>query len=337
MGYFSRLEKDDEPLTPVGRLFSRRELYQVMNCAVTTAGPVDVPALKAELASSAFTRLPRFTSLFLRHPRTGREYWRKTSLVLDRHVKVIDEDVCTDVNDYLADLAVSCPLPADKPLWEVHILPAQSCVVFRVHHSLGDGVSLMSLLGSLFGDINNIKTTKSTVASRKAIKPALTSKKKSVWELVKMAWFSLFYVLEFILRCLWVKDQKTVVTGGDGVQLWPRKLATASFTLEDMNIVKRSVLPNATINDVMLGVLSSGLSEYMDILSPNATKEGQRITVVAITIHMLSYAGKAEMQILVAKDIIPDPDVLARCFEDALQRMKKSAITTSEAYEKLLC
>lgn len=38
---------------------------------------------------------------------------------------------------------------------------------------------------------------------------------------------------------------------------------------------------------------------------------------------MLSYAGKVEMQILVAKDIIHDPDGLAKCFEDALQRMKK--------------
>ncbi|KAL9685729.1 hypothetical protein QQ045_023180 [Rhodiola kirilowii] len=464
MGYFSRIQKDDEPLTPVGRLFSRRELYQIMNCAVTIDGPIDVELLKAELASSAFTRLPRFTSLFRRHPRTGREFWRKTGLVLDQHVKVIDEDyqLCDNVNDYLADLAVSCPLPTDKPLWEVHILKSHNCIVFRVHHSLADGMSFMSLLQSLFGGIS-----KPAANRRKSV--ATTTKKKSFFELIKMAWFTLIFVIEFILRCLFVKDKKTVVTGGDGVQLWPRKLATASFTLEDMNIVKKSVLPNATINDVMLGVLSSGLSEYMDLHSPNATREGQKMTVVvmvnlrsvtgipeisdlmkadsrsgwgnkisfmlhpiqfhkpkedqsdpllqlkmakasmdrkklskvarlsyivgnlaktffgpnvatwllyrmtcnttfafsnivgpsqevtllgkrvtllklsvssvphAMTIHMLSYNGKAEMQILVAKDIIPDPEILAKCFEDALQRMKKAAIGSSEAYERLLC
>ncbi|KAI3878643.1 hypothetical protein MKW92_041503 [Papaver armeniacum] len=43
----------------------------------------------------------------------------------------------------------------------------------------------------------------------------------------------------------------------------------------------------------------------------------------ALTMHMVSYSGKAEMQILVAKDIIPDPRFLAKCFEDALLEMKE--------------
>lgn len=46
----------------------------------------------------------------------------------------------------------------------------------------------------------------------------------------------------------------------------------------------------------------------------------------AITMHMVSYAGKADMQILVAKDLIPDPEKLARCFEDALREMKEYAL-----------
>lgn len=45
----------------------------------------------------------------------------------------------------------------------------------------------------------------------------------------------------------------------------------------------------------------------------------------ALTMHMVSYAGKADMQILVAKDIIPDPQFLAKCFEDALLEMKNTA------------
>lgn len=48
----------------------------------------------------------------------------------------------------------------------------------------------------------------------------------------------------------------------------------------------------------------------------------------AITMHMVSYAGRADLQILVAKDIIPDPQVLAKCFEDALLEMKEVALAT---------
>lgn len=55
----------------------------------------------------------------------------------------------------------------------------------------------------------------------------------------------------------------------------------------------------------------------------------------AITMHMGSYAGRADLQILVAKDIIPDPQLLAKCFEDALLEMKEyaeaAANTTQEA------
>lgn len=49
------------------------------------------------------------------------------------------------------------------------------------------------------------------------------------------------------------------------------------------------------------------------------------VSLQAITMHMVSYAGIADLQILVAKDIIPDPHVLAKCFEDALFQMKNAA------------
>ncbi|KAM2407902.1 hypothetical protein ACFX1X_027012 [Malus domestica] len=45
----------------------------------------------------------------------------------------------------------------------------------------------------------------------------------------------------------------------------------------------------------------------------------------ALTMHMVSYAERADLQILVAKDIIPDPTFLAKCFEEALLDMKEAA------------
>lgn len=41
--------------------------------------------------------------------------------------------------------------------------------------------------------------------------------------------------------------------------------------------------------------------------------------------HMISYAGKADMHIMVAKDLIPDPKVLAKCLGDTLLEMKNFA------------
>lgn len=279
-----------------------------------------------------------------------------------------------------------------------------------------------------------------------------------MWRVLKVAWYTLIFVIEFISRTFWLKDKKTAVSGGDGVELWPRKLATAKFSLDDMKIVRKAVT-DATINDVLFGIISCGLSRYLDIRSssPNALKEGLQITGLAmvnlrsqsglqdltkllngsnpggrfgnqfgmillpvyyyrkesgdalqflkraksmidkkkqsleapfsykignlvmswfgpkfagllnyrivsnttftisniigpleevmiagnpitymrvtstslphaITMHMLSYAGRADMQILVAKDIIPDPQVLAKSFQDALLEMKELAL-----------
>ncbi|KAF8406264.1 hypothetical protein HHK36_008349 [Tetracentron sinense] len=56
----------------------------------------------------------------------------------------------------------------------------------------------------------------------------------------------------------------------------------------------------------------------------------------AITMHMVSYAGRADMQILVAKEIIPDPQVLAKCIQDALLEMKDAAtaLATTNSIEE---
>ncbi|KAF3435427.1 hypothetical protein FNV43_RR22516 [Rhamnella rubrinervis] len=451
----------DEPLTPAGRLFHQPEMNQVIHCVVGLKNSLDIDSIKSQVRNSMFIKHPRFTSLMVRD-RHGVEHWRKTSIDLDRHLIIIDSPVATAddesaVNEYLADLSTSSGLSTDKPLWEIHLLKAHKCVIFRIHHSLGDGISLMSMFLACcrkFDDENALPTIGTASNRRKNLKG-----KKEWWALVlgfvKMAWFSLVFVLEFVLRCLWVRDRQTAISGGAGVELWPRKLVTARLWLQDMKIVKEAI-PNATINDVLFGVISSGLSTYLDHRSPNVLQEGLQITGVAmvnlreqsslqdlsnmmersnsgsswgnkfgmlllpieyhkkggtdplqylrrakvmidrkkqsieahfsyrigyfvmswlgskiasllnyrivcnttftisnvvgpqeeiaiggnpvtyfranssslphaLTMHMVSYAGRADIQILVAKDIIPDPEFLAKCFEEALLEMKEAA------------
>ncbi|KAK6121409.1 hypothetical protein DH2020_044850 [Rehmannia glutinosa] len=414
----------DQPLTPAGRLFLQPGMDQVINCAIAVDSPLDVDAIKAEVRSSIMLKHPRFCSLMVRDS-CGREHWRKTQVDVDRHVivrhhplsdldpSISDEDA---VNDFIADLSVSSPLPTDKPLWEIHLLTAHKTLVFRVHHALGDGISLMSMLLSCCRRADD-PAQRPTIGGVGSASAAPNRRRWSVLALVKVVWFTLIYVLEFVLRVLWLKDKTTAVSGGDGVELWPRRLASARFRLDDMKIVKR-VVADATINDVLFGIISCGLSRYLDIRSPkgkdHALPEGLRMTGVAmvnlrsqaglqdmsklmnsnsgsqwgnkfgmlllpvyyhrggsdpiqfvkrakamidkkklsleapfsykigdlimslfgakaITMHMVSYAGIADLQILVAKEIIPDPKVLAKCFEDALLEMKEIAEAASKS------
>ncbi|XP_073151846.1 wax ester synthase/diacylglycerol acyltransferase 11-like [Henckelia pumila] len=452
----SEVERD-EPLTPAGRLFLQPLMDQVINCAIATVDPLDIEAIKNEIRNSVMLKHPRFSSLMVRDS-GGREHWRRTEVNLDRHLVIRHQPLSDDpesdaVNDYMADLSYSSPLSMDKPLWELHFLMAHRTAVFRVHHALGDGISLMSMLLCSCRSIEDPEKLPAIAGVGASSSPR---RRWGLLSLLKVFWYTLIYVFEFGLRTLWLKDKKTALSGGAGVELWPRKLATASFSLEDMKTVKRAVA-DATINDVLFGVITCGFSKYLDIKSPKAMREGHQITGVsmvnlrpnsglqdlsklmeaksrtrwgnkfgmlllpvyyhgdcsdplqfvkrakamidkkklsleapcsykigdiimsifgaklasilnyrivcnttftlsnlvgpsekisivnnpvkylrvtssslshAVTMHMISYGGTADMQILVAKDVIPEPKVLARCFEDALVEMKEAAVKT---------
>ncbi|KAH7833021.1 hypothetical protein Vadar_002422 [Vaccinium darrowii] len=452
----SKAERD-EPLTPAGRLFLRPDFHQIIHIIMGFKNPIDTDAVKSEITNSVMIKLPRFSSLIVRNS-SGGEHWRKTQVDVDHHVIVIEDPVSDAsagdeeaVNDYVADLSVSSPLSSDKPLWEVHLLTAHNCMVFRIHHALADGISLMSMLQECCrrADRPNdqrLSTTGSVINSSLNKK----NRMRELWKLVVGLFMNVVFIMEIMLRAFWVKDRRTVVSGGAGVELWPRKLATAKFRFDDMKQVKKAVA-DATINDVLSGIISSGLSRYLDMRSPKALRDGVQITGLtmvnlrkqpglqelskmirgnsgirwgnkfgtvlfpvyyrqgggdplqhvktakkmmdqkkhsleahfsyyfgmccfgpklsswlsyrtvcnttftisnvvglkeeitiagnpvtymrmnmtsiphAISMHMLSYGGRADLQILVAKDIVPDPEVLAKCFEDALLQMKEAA------------
>nr|DAD41324.1 TPA_asm: hypothetical protein HUJ06_015647 [Nelumbo nucifera] len=289
--------EEDEPVSPAGRFFLRPEMDQVINCALGLKNSLDVNYLKEHVKSSIMIQHPRFCSLLVRDNQ-GREHWRRTEVEIDRHVLVPElggefdaegspEDDEEIVNRYLADLAVSSPLGTDKPLWEFHLLRAQKCCVLRIHHALGDGISLMSLFLSCCrradrpDEVPSISITASSSNSNssKAKENKLSRSSRGgcgrlLWKGVLVVWFTIVFVVKFILRSLWVKDEKSAITGGAGVELWPRKLATAKFKLDDMKAVKKAVA-NATINDVLFGVISFGLTRYLQMQSPKSNSHSK--------------------------------------------------------------
>ncbi|KAG8368408.1 hypothetical protein BUALT_Bualt15G0042400 [Buddleja alternifolia] len=458
--------ESDQPLTPAGRLFLQPLMSTVINVSIAGEHPIDVAPLKTILQNSIMLQHPRFCSLMVTDS-CGRQHWRRTPVDIDRHLiirhrplsddpSISDEDA---VNDYIADLSFSSPLPTDKPLWEIHVLVAHKATVIRLHHALGDGISLMSMFMSCCRRVDDPAEVPTIGGVGVASTATPWRRRWSVATLVKVVWYTLAFAFEFVLRMLCLRDRTTVLSGGEGVELWPRRLATARFRLDDMRTVRRAVA-DATINDVLFGVISKGLSKYLDIRSPKAPKEGTQITGVAmvnlrpqaglqdmpklmniksgqwgnkfgmillpayyhkatsnplefvkrakamidkkklsleapfsykildvimslswaklasiinyrilcnttftisniigprekitivgnpvkhirvtssslphaITMHMVSYAGMAEMQILVAKDIISDPKVLANCFEEALLQMKEAAETQGKCF-----
>ncbi|OIW00829.1 hypothetical protein TanjilG_08268 [Lupinus angustifolius] len=447
----------DEPLTPAGRLFLQPDTQQIVHCAIGLKNPIQLEIVKQEINNSSLVEHPRFRSLLV-HDRNGIEHWRPIQIDLNSHLIIIDQPLPqgdAGLNQYLSDLSIqSNGLSMDKPLWEIHVLMSHNCLVFRIHHSLGDGISLMSMLIASCRNLNNPHQLPNLhlPSSTNPSKPVGRGGGINLWKLVVTMCFCVLFAVEFVLRCFWIRDRKTAITGGAGVELWPRKMATASFLLQDMKTVKNAVR-DATINDVLFAIISSGISRYLDSRSSNGLRDGLQLTGLAMVnlrkqpglqdlsdlmksnsgarwgnkfgmillpvyyhrsnnsnpleylkrakamidrkkqsfealfsykigdivmstlgpkfasylnyrilchtsftisnvvgpqeeimmggnpvtflrannsalphaliLNMVSYAGRADMQVQVAKDIIPDPDFLAKCFEDALLEMKE--------------
>lgn len=240
----------DEPLTPAGRLFLQPNTNQVIHCVIGLKNPVDVDSIKPLVRDSVMLQHPRFTSLMVRD-NLGFEHWRRTQIDIDRHVKVINGPVSaaagddqSAINDYLAELSIDASgLSTDKPLWEIHIVTAHKCVIFRIHHALGDGISLMSMFLASCRKVEDPEASPTLVSFNRKQNGGGWSWKdwRKLWGFVVTVWFCVVFAIEFIVRCLWVRDRRTAISGGAGTEQWPRKMATAKFRLDDMKVVKKAV------------------------------------------------------------------------------------------------
>ncbi|KAI3878641.1 hypothetical protein MKW92_041501 [Papaver armeniacum] len=308
--------ENQEPVTPAGRLFLQEEMNTVINCVIGLKHPIDEDTIKTEMKNSVMLQHARFRSILVKD-KEGREYWEtRTDLNIDKHIFLVKdiekiygqgEDCENDdtmlVNSYLADLSVSTPLDISKPLWELHLLKEQKCAILRVHHALGDGISLMSLVLAMCRKVDHpdqlptIPTSSSKKENNKST--SKSSMREKVWKLLMAIWCTMVYAMELLLTTLFVKDAETKISGGSGVELWPRKAATARFKMDDMKNVKNA-MANTTINDVLFGVISAGLSRYLDYHKPSNSKlqEGLRITGLGM-VNLRNQPGLQDMSELV--------------------------------------
>ncbi|KAF5442284.1 hypothetical protein F2P56_034958 [Juglans regia] len=147
---------DEEPLSPAARFFHapRFNVYiiAIMGCKTR----INPDVVKAGLEQT-LVKHPRFSSKMVVD---GNKYcknqkWTRTKVNLEDHIIVPELDPNIDfpdrfVEDYVSNVTRT-PLDLSKPLWELHILniktsDAEAVGVFRIHHSMGDGASLVSLL-----------------------------------------------------------------------------------------------------------------------------------------------------------------------------------------------
>ncbi|KAL6320350.1 hypothetical protein AAG906_007047 [Vitis piasezkii] len=246
----------EEPLSPAARLFQTRQFNCYIIAIIGCKTVFNSHVIKAGLEHTLIKH-PRFSSLMVAGKMGGEMRWIRTKVNVEDHVIIpnVDPNMGSPdqfIENYISNMTKTY-LDDSKPLWDIHLLnvktsEAESTAIFRIHHSIGDGMSIMSLVLACTrktSDLNALPTIPTKKRQR-------SSNSGRFIRLVSYIWF----VLQVI--CNTLVDVVTCT----GVELSPKWFVHRTISLDDIKLVKNAM--DMTINDVILGVTQAGLSRYLN-------------------------------------------------------------------------
>ncbi|CAA6665706.1 unnamed protein product [Spirodela intermedia] len=253
-------EVGEEPVSPTGQYFNSSALSVCILSAFESEVPIDDSPTMDVLRSMFLPANPRFSSIMVTDKK-GVKLWKRVPVNLEDHVNVpvfppgLSVEAyhrCTQ--DYLTKIGME-KMRQDRPLWEIHILKyptltGEGTLVFKLHHALGDGFTLLGALLSFL---------------KRADDPSLPSPSlgRNLWRTathavhvgINTAW-------EFGWSLLKGEDKRSPIRSGDpGVEFRPVVISSVIFPLDDLRRIKNKL--GGTINDVITGIIFLGVQLYL--------------------------------------------------------------------------
>ncbi|KAG8078090.1 hypothetical protein GUJ93_ZPchr0007g4528 [Zizania palustris] len=266
-----------EPVSPSARLVE--DFYIVVVIGLAT--PVNLPAARSGIAAQ-LARYPRFRSIQVTDDAGGNPRWVRTTVNLDDHIiypRLDAEAVAANpdkaVEDYVASLS-TMPMDESRPLWEFHVLDfptseATATTAIRVHHSLGDGMSLLTLLmactrsaadPTMLPAMPPLPTRKGAIYARP--RPPASAGALAfaawVWSFFVLAWHTVVDVASFFATTMFLKDPPTLFKRVKHGEFQRKRIVHRGLSLDDVKFVKNAM--NCTVNDVLVGITYAALSRY---------------------------------------------------------------------------
>uniref|UniRef100_M8CNJ0 Uncharacterized protein n=1 Tax=Aegilops tauschii TaxID=37682 RepID=M8CNJ0_AEGTA len=228
----------EEPMSPTGRILEEMGVCIVVVMGLST--PVNLPVFRSGIETELITRSSRFCSVqIMDGPKDGKPRWVQTAVNVDEHIIVPTLDPAAvasnpekAVEDYVAMLS-TLPMDRGRPLWEFHFLDlktsgATSTVVLRLHHSIGDAMSIMTLF---------MASSCSTADPTRL--PAMPPPPRRTGAIYQQRTRPPLSLSSDYLAWVW-----------------------SYFVLAWHTLVDVALLAATTINDVLVGVTSAALSQY---------------------------------------------------------------------------
>eukprot|EP00516_Mucochytrium_quahogii_P002223 CAMPEP_0203753044 /NCGR_PEP_ID=MMETSP0098-20131031/6866_1 /ASSEMBLY_ACC=CAM_ASM_000208 /TAXON_ID=96639 /ORGANISM=" , Strain NY0313808BC1" /LENGTH=495 /DNA_ID=CAMNT_0050643473 /DNA_START=1457 /DNA_END=2941 /DNA_ORIENTATION=- len=252
----------------------------VVNSMLFFQNPLDLEKLRV-CVKRTFTTNWRFKAR-LEDNGTGSGHWVMSDEepCLEYHVKNVK--IPTDNEDGFADMKDMCNfvaglygqyMPEDKPAWSVLNITnlknagpegnSNGCVLTRMHHNIGDGVSLMTQLMCFFDDHKAGSGTGIQASKSKVRKTAIWPTVPPVFQAFHQAKVFLQGVYEGVLVAVLPPDAASIVKIPDCRNLAEKSVSISSTVdLDTIKEIKNKV--GATVNDVLMCAITGALRKYIE-------------------------------------------------------------------------
>ncbi|XP_004293155.1 PREDICTED: O-acyltransferase WSD1-like [Fragaria vesca subsp. vesca] len=244
-----------EPVSPGSQFINSSVLSLSILAVLEFQVPIDDLQTISLLKNVFLPINPRFSSIMVEGVDKQNKQWKRVTVKLEDHVRapifpagMSLESYDTCFNEYMTQIA-SETFPQSKPLWELHLFQyptshAAGQIIFKIHHALGDGYSLMGALLSRLQNAQN-PSLPLTFPSLKGANNEATSRSR-VFEFVPKIFSAVFNsAWDFswgILKSTWVEDDRTPIRSGvDGVEFRPLSVSTLILSIEEIKLVKSNL------------------------------------------------------------------------------------------------
>ncbi|KAK2651147.1 hypothetical protein Ddye_018636 [Dipteronia dyeriana] len=301
--------ESEEPVSPTGQYFNSSVLSICVLAVLESEIPIDDSSTMSLLQNVFLPINPRFSSIMV-SDKNGVKKWKKFDVKLKDHVHVPIFPgglslKCYDdhLNEYLSRIAME-NLPQSRPLWEIHIFKypsknAAGTLVFKLHHALGDGFSLMGALLSCLQRADNpsLPLTFPTLQW-----PSKMDSQNENFFLGVPRFLSSAYntVSDFgwsLLKSSCVEDDRTPIRSADpGVEFKPVTITTITFSLDHIKQIKTML--GVTLNDVITGIIFFATRLYMQ----SSSKKNNGHSTALVLLNTRNIGGYKSVKEMVKPD-----------------------------------
>ncbi|XP_074366144.1 wax ester synthase/diacylglycerol acyltransferase 6-like [Apium graveolens] len=314
-------EETFAPVSPNGQCLTTSAFTLTVVVVFEFQVPIhDLPTIS--MLETLFVPINRRFSSLLVGEKNGEKKWKKVEVNVKEHVKVptiptgkSPEYYEKYLVEYLLNIS-SEPLPEHRPLWELHVFPcptirAAGNLIFKFHHALGDGYSIMAAILSMVkraDDPSLSVTFPSWNSSCTSSKSESSHDVKSVLKRVPLvsSWI-LNTVRDFgwsVLKSSVLADDLSPIRSGEvGLEFLPMDISTMEFSLDHIKQIKTSL--KVTVNDVITGVIHLGTRLYMKCKDKNAGDKKATTVVLLNTRRNMEASNKSSSEMIKPNVTIP--------------------------------